>query len=463
MKGMEFLQWLENKWDSRFAAVLLPAVTLVSTFLTLLKLGAELHSAILVSVLAASFVAGLWWYTHRPPRVRDDYLGILVAVTAEGERERSRVSADFVAAVQELFAENPGIAKVDVVELPRYHATQITNPEIATKYLGVCRAHFATYGRASIRKVQGQEHFVLKLQGVVVHTPIEMDASTALAKEMVQVLPLKVRISCENDLNGFEVTSKCFTDGTKFVIASAALLSGDFDLAEQLLLTLRQQFSALKKLKRMPGIKALIEKIPPRLADVYFCQSMRYHNQWRMTHAPEDLDKAKDYGLRLRKLAPEVETPYLALAIWHFARNRDLASAFAELAVCEKKRMRSPIWRFSVAFLHAYSGDLDRAFPYYQAALRMMARHELPFEVEEFMEWVLQIEPNKIQLYFCLGLINLFGKDDSESARADFQKFIDAAQNVPAFSASAARARQYVTEIAVVSENKSGGATVFTI
>ena len=41
--------------------------------------------------------------------------------------------------------------------------------------------------------------------------------------------------------------------------------------------------------------------------------------------------------------------------------------------------------------------------------------------------WVLEQEPDKIQLHFCLGLVNFLGKGDYARALQDFEKFLEAA------------------------------------
>jgi hypothetical protein len=50
-------------------------------------------------------------------------------------------------------------------------------------------------------------------------------------------------------------------------------------------------------------------------------------------------------------------------------------------------------------------------------------------EIEEFISWILSLEPDKTQLHFCLGLINYFGLEEYKHARTDFEKFLNHAEN----------------------------------
>ena len=52
----------------------------------------------------------------------------------------------------------------------------------------------------------------------------------------------------------------------------------------------------------------------------------------------------------------------------------------------------------------------------------------MPFEVEGFMAWVLEIEPDKIQLYYCLGLVNLKWKGDLVSVADHWTTFVRLAE-----------------------------------
>lgn len=68
---------------------------------------------------------------------------------------------------------------------------------------------------------------------------------------------------------------------------------------------------------------------------------------------------------------------------------------------------------------------MNNAEKQYEAAFLLDASFETAFEVEEFIDWVLSVQPEKYQLRYCLGLINLNVKKDNESAAIEFNKFIE--------------------------------------
>jgi len=45
-------------------------------------------------------------------------------------------------------------------------------------------------------------------------------------------------------------------------------------------------------------------------------------------------------------------------------------------------------------------------------------------QVEHFLLWQLELAPERIELYYCLGFVNMHLKGDPEQARADFENFM---------------------------------------
>jgi tetratricopeptide (TPR) repeat protein len=420
------LNWLKERWHSPSTAFFLAAVGVVGTLYLWPEIESRSFSAaqISVSIFVGLLFFGVSKYTNRVPKINPGNVGFTIAITAEDRNDRIIVSSDFVSAARAIFEEFGKTPPFQIIELPRQHAEKITDVKSAEEYRKKTGSHFLLFGTAKRRPVKGKDHYVLKLQGLVTHAPIPLEKSQLLAQEMEKILPLKVRIACEDSLDGFEVTSMWFGESAKFIIATAALLSGDFEVAKLLLENLEQSAKRLKNHKNIPGIKALLLLLPKRLANTYFSLSQQHHYLWRETRDPFHLDEMKKYIILFNKYEPGTSNYYASMAIWLFVRNRDSEAARKELFKSAVKNVGDPIWRLNVAFLYAYSGDMARALEQYEAAFNLGGPPEIPFELEEFIDWTLSNEPHKIQLHFCLGLINLRLKNDGETAIRDFKSFL---------------------------------------
>ena len=243
---------------------------------------------------------------------------------------------------------------------------------------------------------------------------------------MSNVLPLKLRVSCENDLSEFESASVCYSESAKYVIATAAILSNDFNLALELMKQLESSIKSLDKhRKTSPSVATLISKIPQRLTNVYWLLAQQEYFLWRQNRGESHINLAKEYIEIFNKRVPNTLDYALLNSIWLFVVKKDSAGALKELKKCSTKHFQSPKWRYSVAFIHTLNGDLVNAEKNYEAAFLLDGSYETGFEIEEFIDWALTEHPDKYQLRYSMGLINLHLKKDNELAVIEFNKFIE--------------------------------------
>jgi len=83
-----------------------------------------------------------------------------------------------------------------------------------------------------------------------------------------------------------------------------------------------------------------------------------------------------------------------------------------------------PIWHFNLAFLRAYQKDLKRCIRQYRICANFEILPVTISEVEDFMVWILDEEPDKYQFFYCLGFFNWIIKGDLHQAIQDFERFL---------------------------------------
>ena len=80
---------------------------------------------------------------------------------------------------------------------------------------------------------------------------------------------------------------------------------------------------------------------------------------------------------------------------------------------------------YGEAFLLAYNGDLEAAYHSYKTAFSAPLVDETALlQSEEFIHIVLTEEPDRVWLYYCLGLINYKAKQDLTAAHKDLSTFV---------------------------------------
>ena len=230
-------------------------------------------------------------------------------------------------------------------------------------------------------------------------------------------------VTPDDNVFGCEFAATHIDAAARYVIGTAAALSNDFPYAEELLL------DSEKRLKQYSGqaagtpIAALLSKVQTRIVQLYqewVRRLMLHYNQHPETR---DLMQAEEIAGRIKRYEPNNYTARLSAAYCAFVLRRDLSQARAEISACREHR--DGAWMYSDAFIRAYDGDLQGAYDSYKGAFAApLANPAMPVECEEFIQVVLEKEPERYWLYYCLGLINYRAKHDLQAARNDFRAFL---------------------------------------
>jgi len=450
---MDLFSLLERYWNRFETVFLLLALALVSVVLFALGLagfwGADFNNFrwyFLGAGLLAAVASAYWWYTHRLPQCPTDKVGFLVSIRSEHAHESMVIKRDFGQEIATRLKQAP----IQVMQLMSPHVERVVDHDSAFKYSNKCRAHFHIFGDVRKRRVKNKEVYALRLDGMVRHAPASDKVRRDLSHEMTEVLPLNRNLPLEDDLAGFEFTSVWMAESAKYVIATAAMLSNDYSLAIDLLESLYASRRALEqRLNSAPaaGWKKLLKKLPERLAHAHFLAARADHAKWRETHVLSDLQSGWEHTKRSHALARNSKNYNLYQGIWLFVSRRDVAGALKSIMACVSQNIADPTWRYSAAFLEAYCGNEEKALQHYDAAISFETNAGLVFEIEEFIAWVLSVEPEHYQMYFCLGFINYKAKGDVTAAKQDFELFLQKCKDGE-FTKFKARAERILGETA---------------
>lgn len=417
--------------EFRYKTELLPAIFIACLIGPLYAplpegLALTIQFKILFGLFLAITATYFLWKFQQPEKTKYGSLGIIIAIKSEDEKTRQRMSSDFVSTCRALLIDSKAHQPFHVIQLNDHHSGQITDNKSADLMRQRCKAQFLIYGTTAQRKERGKNFYVLRLQGLVGHAPITLNDQSLFAHEMNAVLPLKEKILEEDELSGFEVTSIKFSDAVKYVIATASLLSHDAQLAVSLL---EELYNNKKRLNdaNVKAVHKLNELTKKRLAAAYHFMSVLHFCRWETTRNPEELKSAITWIEKSDITNSNKHYNFdtlLIKAIGHFVFTRNIVAAMHCINKCKSQSITSPAWKYSAAFLEAYTNNLNKAKNYYDAALSTEINHDIPFQVEDFIAWILELEPDKNQLHFSLGYINEKFKSDSVSALKHYQQFL---------------------------------------
>lgn len=431
-------------WHRPWAALLTAALAGLSTLLVVSDGTTRTPTIAGWLVLSISSVLPVivWELTNRLKPVDRGKVGIIVALASEDDQHDRQVRADFVDSLRKLLERDPDGANFELVVLPRHLAAELSDPIDADKYLRKLRGHFMLFGRITKRQMQGQAVHVLSFNGIVRHAPIPEPQSKSIATDFRAVVPARVIIPIEGDFFAFEATSQVTDVSTRYIVGRAALASGDVGYAERLLLEVERLLKS--GLGAHPTLRQVGQNLPKYFTALYGAWLDYLINRYTMTRELEFLRQADGIAAKLLQREPRLTSPYLTVAIGDFLLRGDITAAKG--SVMKARNVGDATWRYSMAFLAAFEGNLDAAETWYKDAFRGKVKDvTVPIQCEEFIQGVLETNPDKIQLHFCSGLINYYAKKDITGAIRDFNTFLELA-NPEQFKKHQARAQELLAK-----------------
>jgi hypothetical protein len=449
-KLLESIDFPKLKWYRKSAIfiVLLVVFCLFLLFFSGSKLDNISISEWFIILCSLIIMFLIWYQKIRIPRNKKNCVGFVVAITAETEKQYTQIVNDFILHLQALISKGKLTYTFKFIILPEHHALKIQTVEDARKYLNLIKGHFMVFGKAKVRKVQNEDKHVIDINGIVRHTPIPIQAGRAFSAEFSSVFPNRMFLSTQNDLFGFEFTSDLLNFVARYIIGIASLYSGDFIYSESVFKDLRESMKGVASIH--PSAIRIKQRIPEWLIEIYIARIAIAYRKYRETYNEDSLSEMEYYLDEVNNISPNNYSYINYRAILYFIKGRDTESAKRELKKCKKEK--DVLWRYNLAFIYAYEGDMMKASQQYQIAFRDKSPPKYNiFEIEEFISWIFEEAPDKIQLSFCLGLINYRVKNDNVRALKDFEKFIE---NVPEkdFEFQQDSARNYIEEIKKILE-----------
>jgi len=420
MNLKETADFFEKLWFEKRGLVAAIIITSAGLFaLILIQIG--LLWSFVCTVIVDIAIAISWWWTRQPPVTDFNKIGFLICISCSDDNESQKLEEDFIRPLSELIKSGRAGDIIQIIEMPQHIASAIKNAEQATALRIKCRAHFMIHGRARIREINGKEVHVLDLEGGVSHFPVTTTFSKTFAQEFTELMPRKLQLAKENDLLTFQFTSEWTDVVARYIIGIASAISGDLDYAEKLFLDVKDRLHS--KDSKFPIYMKLKERTPQRLFEISLSRIRGLYYRWGETKDISYLTQAEDC---INHLAPEYLESKDVLnfrAIIAFVIRHDVDEAISLIKAIGASGQ--PHWHLNLAFLLAYKGQFKNAIRHYRLAAELPdIPPEILAQIEDFIVWVLTEEPDKYQLYYCLGFFNWKIKGDLAGATKDFNRFL---------------------------------------
>lgn len=378
---------------------------------------------VIVLVLLTFFF--LRQYFTRLPKTKKGKFGFAIALVPEAHDANKSIDElinDLARAFRDSLGETMSLLDVQFLVIPRWHSSKIVDSDTARKYMRKCRANYLVFGDVRERKRDGVEKKILQIRQVVMHPPISVTSSRTVGQEVASIFPRTINFDADADLTGIEMTGLWLGYAAKYFVSMIALLSNELELAERTFLELHRS-PDLVKLKKNPGIAKMRTLLPTRLSEICLIRAHQSHQRWRSTRDNRFLQEVERAFEDRTKYVAKDEPYFLTKSIIAFVVQDNVNDALGFIA--KIKPSVNSLWRFNKAFLLAYKGELEASWRLYHKAFSRPYDFNMLFEIEEFLTWVLEREPERYQLLLLRALINSSGKGDYFVAATDLQSFLD--------------------------------------
>lgn len=413
-----------DRWQSKTGLVGVIGVVCASLVLTFAGIDLANVSRFEWAIVAA-FALGiaLAWRQTAYPRNPRRKVGFGVAIEYEDDADAARLRSDFVLTLRDMLGASPLRHQFHFVEFPQRVAKDLSNEERARFVAQRSNIHFLLYGRGRLRTRPEGPAYVIDLKALVRHAAVDALVSQRLREDFSASMPNRLIVCSGPDILACEFAAKHVDAVARYIIGTAAALSNDFPYAEELLLDAEARLRRYQQQAEGLPLSVLLNKVRTRLREFYQEWLARLMRRYTFKRDVDALRAAEPIIGKLLNYDPQNYEGHLCLAICAFVLRRDIEAAKKEIEAC--RRADDGAWRYSEAFLHAYKGDLDAAYYSYRSAFAAPLRDPtVVTQCEEFIQGVLDAEPDRKWLYYCLGLLNHRVKRDLEAARCDFQSFV---------------------------------------
>ncbi len=421
--GDKWIKWLYSKSQDKYFNWLIIALVAFGLLLVfaIIDISKISLSEIIVAGIIIITIGIILWSIRRIPKNIKGNIGIAIAINCEDGQDAKKIKSDFINNLGQLLTNDSTRTKFYLVKIPEFHAKRIKNNQDASEMRKRAQCHLIIYGVAKKRELNGKTCHVLRLESEIVHDSINENVQQKFCNEMAELFPRRLHIDTENDLFHFEITAEWINYVTRYFVGIASSVSGYLEYSEKIFYSLYSD-GKLRNINSLP-LKKMMQRLPIRLGEIYACKASQQFSQWRKDK--QNIQIMENVGIYIRKLNrfhPKQYNGMLLAAIYYFVNKRDINKSIRILKNCQG--IHDATWRYSLAFLYAYRGEVKKARRIYDQAFRSYCNPESILQTEEFILWVLDKEPDKIQLHYFLGLINWKGKEDLETAKNDFNKFL---------------------------------------
>lgn len=396
-----------------------------------------------------------WLYKrNRLPKNKKGYIGIVICIETENDKQKNRLKNDFVKRIRTLVHERNLNNKINIVLLSNYQAEYANrilehyaknkqDKSVVLEWEKIrkrSRGHFFIYGGIKERQ-DGDNRYYLDLEAIVIHAPVQFPTQQQIVQDFLSVWYKQISFQEKIEFKGFQFAADAIFIAVQYVVGIAALVSGDVALALELHERLNNDPYFLRFDPLPPNLLHVKKKLKSLLAEENFLIAKAYSKQGLFTEAIKHTDQSltieSNYGT------------YLLKSIIEFSYKNNPSEALKWVYRARELAKDDGTWRYNEGFLLMYMEKFEEALRVYEkiASTSFINEQNILIEIYAFNDELLKKEPSKVQSYFIIGFLKYKKESNYPGAWDYLDKFLLKSESDSKYRILRERAQTYKEEL----------------
>jgi tetratricopeptide (TPR) repeat protein len=384
--------------------------------------------------IQAIFIAAWLYKRYVFPRVPKGKVGLVIAVTTESEKSRTRLRVDLVGKLKETIGETSLQSFVHVILLNNHQSKRLSKILIAQRQnILANREHGeplhekieAAWNRVK-RRIRGRGFifgqiterlagentiYILESHAFVTMPPVAEEVQRLIDKDFGQIWTHRIHIEEKAEFMGFPLSGDLMFIPVAYIMGIVALISRDIFTALKFHNTL---MGRTEPLRNLPEIAEVRKKLISTLSEENVLAARYYQ-------AKQDIHKLREHLAKALALNANCHMALVFKSIVDFSIDNNPFEALNTIRRSQKTAGVDGTWRYNEAFLLMHLEQFDKALALYREISKYQYEGEevTLSEVYKFNEEHLQQHPEKIQSHFIIGYLK-FKKSGNLGEALDF-------------------------------------------
>lgn len=362
------------------------------------------HIGAIVAFVVWCLYIGVCLFKYRLPRAKKNCVAVLFCIEAESEKLFATARSKLVSNFQSSLEHNAKIRfKAFCVPKERVAKYDLKQDKDCLKLL--CKTHsvLLVQVRYTADDVDDSGNFKLAVCYGVRHPEIDKDVEKVLSNDMAQLgAPIRnQRFEKKNAIDVFDFTTQALVFACQYILGFAVLLAGDGQNAITLLLQARRIVEMNEG--GYFDTRNLLQLVDDRLFSAYNLSIVAHLRNFQSNHSIAHLQEMEKNLELANRIHPNTYAYNIGKAYVLVCLHKDGQGAKKCIEKCKEINQNSD-WLYSEAFLSAYLGKKAGI-----VVSKYIKAFTKPYpnlvELLDYLEFVLEREPDKITLHLAAAMI----------------------------------------------------------